>query len=176
MFAMLWYIAHLIVKHPAVHMNLITNNRPTIMMLITKADTGGAQIHVLTLIRHLKDRFQFVLVCGEEGFLTNEVAKLSVEIIIVAALQRKINLKFDYAALSELRELFEKRKPDIVHTHSSKAGVLGRIAARKSGSNAIFTAHGWAFTEGAGFLQRSYGLIVEWLVGRLRFDVIAVSE
>ena len=142
MFAMLWYIAHLIVKHPAVHMNLITNNRPTIMMLITKADTGGAQIHVLTLIRHLKDRFQFVLVCGEEGFLTNEVAKLSVEIIIVAALQRKINLKFDYAALSELRELFEKRKPDIVHTHSSKAGVLGRIAARKSGSNAIFTAHG----------------------------------
>lgn len=146
------------------------------MLLITKADIGGAQIHLLTLIRNLKVRYEFILVCGEEEFLTVAARKLSIEVIIVSSLQRQIKLSKDYSTYKKLVELIREKNPEFIHIHSSKAGIIGRLAAWKSGRKAIFTAHGWAFTEGAGLLQRSYGLGAEWLIGRLNFDVILVSK
>lgn len=79
------------------------------------------------------------------------------------------------AALHIRREL-RKLRPDLVSTHSSKSGLLGRIAARSLGLPAIFTAHGWAFTEGVPDRQRRLYVHVERIAARLCDRIITVSN
>ncbi len=150
--------------------------RPTILLVITKGDVGGAQIHCLDIMRHLKTQYQFVLVCGEKDFLTRSADDLGVEVKIIPSLKRPISPKQDWAAFRMLRTTISELKPDLVHAHSSKAGVLARLAAFSRRVPAIFTAHGWAFTEGAPRKQRCLGLFIEWALGCITTKTIAVSR
>ena len=59
----------------------------------------------------------------------------------------------DWKAFRQIRSVLKEIKPDIVTCHSSKAGLLGRLAARSLGIPVIFTAHGWAFTDGVPTLS-----------------------
>jgi glycosyltransferase involved in cell wall biosynthesis len=149
---------------------------PHVLLLITKADIGGAQIHVLSLIKSLQHKIRFTLGCGELGYLTEQAEQLGIEVIVIPKLQRQISLTMDISSVGEVRTVLRRLKPDLLHAHSSKAGVIGRLAARSTGVKSLFTAHGWAFTEGAGFLQRSYGLIIEWILARFGNGVITVSK
>ncbi len=146
------------------------------MLLITKADVGGAQVHVLEIIKRLQNQYEFVLACGEEDYLTHKAQTLGVEVHILEHLKRPISLLTDYRAIGECLDLLRKLKPDLLHCHSSKAGVIGRIAAWKTKTPSLFTAHGWSFTEGAPWLQRSYGLILESILCRLIGQVVTVSN
>ncbi|MEE9447596.1 MAG: glycosyltransferase, partial [Arenicellales bacterium] len=152
------------------------NNLPTILILITKADVGGAQVHVLEILKQLKPRYHFILATGEEDFLSKQAREIGIEVRILKHLKRAIRFQEDKFGLQEIKFLLQDIKPDIFHCHSSKAGVLGRLAAWRTGTKTIFTAHGWAFTEGAPKLQRSYGLLVESLLCRLVGSVITISD
>ena len=149
---------------------------PHVFLLITKADIGGAQIHVLSLIKSLQNKIRFTLGCGEQGYLTDQAKLLGIEVIVIPQLQRQISLTRDFSSIGEIRDVLQRLKPDLLHAHSSKAGVIGRLAARSAGIKSLFTAHGWAFTEGAGFIQRSYGLVVEWTLARIGNGIITVSK
>ena len=149
---------------------------PTVLILITKADVGGAQIHVLEIIERLKNEFTFILATGEEDFLTEQARKTGIEVRVLNHLKRPIKFLEDKKAYTECIELFLDVKPDLIHSHSSKAGVIGRLAAWRLGIPSLFTAHGWAFTEGAPLLQRAYGFAIESLLCRLVGSVITVSE
>ena len=81
----------------------------------------------------------------------------------------------DLRAVVALTRLFRHRRPDLVHLHSSKAGLLGRVAAKLSGVPAVFTAHGWAFTEGASAARRQLAIWAERLAAPLSAAIIAVS-
>ena len=147
-----------------------------IVILITKSDIGGAQIHVLNLLSHLREQYRFTLVCGEEGYLTEKAEKLGIDTIILKNLRRRISPFTDYLGYREIRRLLTELKPDCLHLHSSKAGLLGRLAAWRERVAVVFTAHGWAFTEGAGTLQRIYGLLAEWSLRYIGASVITVSQ
>ena len=131
---------------------------------------------MLNLLSYLQQQYRFTLVCGEEGFLSAKAEEFGIETIIIKNLERQISLVTDYKGYREIRRLIKKLNPDCLHLHSSKAGLLGRLAAWREGVPTVFTAHGWAFTEGAGFLQRTYGLVAEWLLGRIPGQVITVSQ
>ncbi len=154
----------------------VSQSGTTVFLIITKADIGGAQIHCLEIIKALQTRYQFVLLCGEEDFLTEAVRALQVEVLIIDSLVRPVSPKQDWKAIKTISSLITARKPKFVHAHSSKAGVIGRIAAWRAGVPSLFTAHGWAFTEGAPFKQRCLGLLSEWALGRLPAFTIAVSS
>src|SRR5205085_9941202 len=66
--------------------------------------------------------------------------------------------------------------PDLVSTHTSKAGVIGRAAARLLSLPAVFTAHGWNFAEGIGERDRSFRLRLERFFARRTARIITVSE
>ncbi len=149
--------------------------QPHIFILITRGDTGGAQQHILSLIRHLRHRIRFTLGCGESGYLVTQADKMGVETIIVPHLKRPIAPLTDIRCVRALRQILKRENPDLVHLHSSKAGVVGRLAARSIHIKSLFTAHGWAFTEGSGLVRRSYGLITEWIMARFGDGTIAVS-
>src|SRR5678815_5191264 len=103
----------------------------TICHIITKLELGGAQEVALYAVSHLdRRRFRPVLIAGPGGLLTEEARRLpGVQTVIVPSLGRRIHAVSDVFALVHLVMLLRRLKPAIVHTHSSKAGVLGRWAA-----------------------------------------------
>ena len=112
---------------------------------------------------------------GGGGPLTRQLEQRGVQHVVIPSLGRALNPFKDAYAVGQLARLLRSFEPDIVTTHSSKAGVIGRLAARLSDVPAVFTAHGWAFAEGvgpAGVLYRG----VEQMMARFSDRIITVSD
>lgn len=151
-------------------------SRRRVIILITKADVGGAQMHVLQILRELGTEFEFLLVTGAPDFLTRRAEALGVEIRIVPHLTRPIRPIDDVRAIAAIYRLVREWRPDLVHAHSFKAGIVGRLAALAAGTPCLFTAHGWSFTKGAPFLQQVIGLGIESILCRLCVGVVTISR
>jgi len=128
--------------------------RPRVAHVITRLIVGGAQETALASVVELRRRGRFdadlILgpTYGPEGTLVPEAHRLGVEPRLVRSLRREINPLLDPVALGALAVTLRRGRYDVVHTHSSKAGVLGRIAARAARVPAIVhTVHGWGFNE-----------------------------
>ena len=150
-----------------------------IVIIITRGDTiGGAQSHVITLCEGLLSRKLDVelIVGGKNNVLSNLLSGKGVPIHHIPSLNREINFLFDFIALLHLIKLFIKIKPDVVSLHSSKAGLIGRLSCKLCGIPCVFTAHGWAFTEGAKETTRFIYMVLEKLLGKITKKVIAVSN
>jgi glycosyltransferase involved in cell wall biosynthesis len=125
-----------------------------VLHLITRMIVGGAQENTMLSCAMIdRTRFPSEIVCGPEtgaeGELHTETAARGVRIRIEPSLIRAIHPWKDLVALVRLTRLLRRERFDVVHTHSSKAGILGRIAARLAGVPlVIHTAHGWAFNPG----------------------------
>lgn len=92
------------------------------------------------------DRYEKILICKEPGDLTKESEKVGVKCFYVPSLVRNISPFKDFKSFINLLSLFKYIKADIVHTHSAKTGVLGRIAAKLAGVPiVIHTVHGFSF-------------------------------
>jgi glycosyltransferase involved in cell wall biosynthesis len=119
-----------------------------VVHIITKLELGGAQQNTLYTVSHLdRTKFEPHLICGSGGILDNEARALKdVAVHFASSLEREIRPLTDYHAFHELKDLLIKLRADIVHTHSSKAGVLGRMAASAAGVPIIIhTYHGFGF-------------------------------
>jgi glycosyltransferase involved in cell wall biosynthesis len=149
-----------------------------IAFIITRADSiGGAQIHVRDLAFRLAAGGHTVTVLtGREGELTRMLAEKNISWLIIKNLVRPIRPVRDLLAILETRRLLKKLKPDIVSTHTAKAGMVGRVAAWLAGIPAIFTAHGWQFAEGISGVQRFFVETIERLTSRMCGKIITVSE
>ena len=123
----------------------------TICHIITRMIVGGAQENtLLTIIDHIEKGHNVILITGEsqgpEGELLKNKKFSDFRIITSPSLVRNLNIAKDIRAYKELKRILGDIKPDVVHTHSSKAGILGRAAA--SAVNVPFichTVHGQAF-------------------------------
>jgi glycosyltransferase involved in cell wall biosynthesis len=114
---------------------------------ITRSDDlGGAQIHVRDLASALKEAgHDVVVLAGGGGVLARQLEERGVEIVTLRHMARSIRPLSDFLALRELVGHLRRIRPDIISTHSSKAGILGRVAGRRLGIPTITTAHGWLF-------------------------------
>jgi len=134
-------------------MNYLTNSNNAIRVLhiITRLIVGGAQENTMYTAQLLdKSRFDVEIVSGpqtgSEGSLIEEVRQRRIPLSIISELVRNLNPFYDLSALVKLVIHIRKAKYAIVHTHSSKAGILGRLAARIAGVPVIIhTVHGWSF-------------------------------
>lgn len=114
---------------------------------------GGAQETVL-LAAALADRSRFdpVIVCGpqtgSEGSLHDEARRRGIELLVVPELVREVQPVKDARVIPALTRLFRQLGFDVVHTNSSKAGIVGRVAARRAGvGRVVHTVHGWPFHD-----------------------------
>ena len=116
--------------------------------------------------------FDRYLICKEEGPLTIEAQKYGIKCLFVKSLVREISLKNDVKALWCLWKLIKQHNFDIVHTHSSKTGVLGRVAAWLNSTKLIVhTVHGFSFPAAKNKLQKLFFCLME-KIGSLCGDVI----
>ncbi|HIV70872.1 MAG TPA: glycosyltransferase family 4 protein [Candidatus Aquabacterium excrementipullorum] len=146
------------------------------LQIITLSEMGGAQRHVFDLIRTLRPRVHMTLVVGAHGWLEEQVRAIGVDCHVLPNLARSVNPWRDLQALTQLVRLIRESEPDLVHLHSSKAGLLGRIAARIVGVPAVFTAHGWGFKPGVPLRRRYAVFVAEALAARLAARIICVSS
>lgn len=116
---------------------------------ITRLILGGAQQNTMETCAYLDpSRFEPLIISGpetgSEGEIISEVRRRKIPLTIIPELIRKPDPIKDVSALKKMVGLFKSEKPHIVHTHSSKAGILGRWAARLAGVPVIVhTVHGW---------------------------------
>jgi glycosyltransferase involved in cell wall biosynthesis len=115
--------------------------------VITRLDLGGAQENTLYTVSRLGPAYRPRLVCGPGGLLDADAARIpGLEVTFEPSLVRPIRPALDLLALGRLTRLFRAERPRIVHTHSSKAGILGRLAARLAGVPVVVhTIHGFGF-------------------------------
>src|SRR5258708_6692727 len=147
-----------------------------VLYLITKADLGGAQVHILDLLHGFRNTLEPVVATGEDGYFTEAVRRLGIPCHVVPNLVHPIQPMRDFRALGEVSRLIRSVRADVVHAHTSKAGVIGRLAARAVGVPSIFTAHTWCFAEGTSWKWRVAGIPAERLAGWFSSAIINVSD
>lgn len=134
--------------------------------------SGVQRVCLDELIRLDPRTFDRYLICKEEGPLTIEAQKYGIKCLFVKSLVREISLKNDFKALWYLWKLIKQHNFDIVHTHSSKTGVLGRVAAWLGRTKLIVhTVHGFSFPAAKNKLQKLLFYLME-KIGSLCGDVI----
>lgn len=148
-----------------------------IVYVITSGNIGGAQIHLRDLIKYRPRDVEVHVVMGNKGWLWEELRTFpDVYLYEIRSLVRSISPIKDTYALIALINLLRRIKPTVVHCHSSKAGILGRIAGKLMKVPSVFTAHGWAFTEGVSKRQQKIYKIIESCAANLTEKIICVSN
>ena len=161
-----------------------------VMHVITRLDHGGsARNTMLTVLGHEYERFQPIVVAGTSGRWDAQGGAVATELnrqrleaagvscCLIDSLTREVNPIKDLLALRALMRLLGRERPALVHTHTSKAGALGRLAAWLSGIPAVVhTPHGHVFYGHFGALASHGFLLVERLLARVTTRLIALTE
>lgn len=161
-----------------------------IVHIITRLDRGGSAINTLFTCLGLNEKYKLVLVHGLslESQMTDrekqsvdsgieKAVKGGVKVIALSSLVRKISPVQDLCAFFSLWRLLIREKPSIVHTHTSKAGILGRWAAKMAGIPIIVhTPHGHVFYgHFADFISRIF-LVLEKITSPITDIIVALTE
>lgn len=149
-----------------------------IAYIITAVDHyGGAQVHIKDITQWMRDRGHNVTVmAGSPGIVSDTLLAHDIPFREIPSLKRFIHPWQDLRAFFQTRRILKSIKPDIVSCHSSKAGIIGRLAAWSLGIPGVFTAHGWAFTEGISSRKRQFYAVIERLCAMISAHIITVSQ
>jgi glycosyltransferase involved in cell wall biosynthesis len=142
-------------------------------------ELGGAQDNTLYTLENLSpERYEKYLITGQGGMRDKEAKQSSAYITyFVPSLKREINPAWDLIALFKLVKLLRGLKPDIVHTHSSKAGILGRWAAFLARTPVIIhTFHGFGFNDFQKPAKKAVLVLSERITAFVTTAFIAVSK
>ncbi|MGB0886485.1 MAG: glycosyltransferase [Vicingaceae bacterium] len=152
-----------------------------VLRIINRFNIGGPTYNAAYLTKYLGDNFETLLVGGvkyeEEESSEFIVTQLGLTPIVIPEMQRSINFKEDKKAYRKLVELIKEFKPDIVHTHASKAGTLGRLAAAKCNVPVIVhTFHGHVFHSYFGKAKTLFYKTIERWLAKKSTKIIAISD
>jgi glycosyltransferase involved in cell wall biosynthesis len=149
---------------------------------VLEATTGGTRTHLNLLAENLdRSRFEQIFICSalrDPGFLDDIVVYRDRAIqVCLVDMCRAIRPIRDLRSFIRLYGLFKMDRPDLVHTHSSKAGFLGRLAARAAGVPAVVhTPHVFAFEQTSNDLLKRALLLVERIAALWADRLICVSQ
>lgn len=149
---------------------------------ITRLIVGGAQENTMYTAALLDpQRYQVTVLSGpqtgSEGSLIEEVRGKGVPLVILPDLVREVHPWRDLRALWKLYRFLRRERFTVVHTHSSKAGVLGRLAARWAGIPVIVhTIHGWSFHDHMSASLRRIYVAMERRMALLSDALIVVTD
>lgn len=135
-------------------------SKPKILRIINRFNLGGPTFNAAYLTKYLENDFETLLVGGQkdESEASSEfiVEKLGLHPRLLNSMRRKINFFNDLSSYRELKKIIKEFKPDIVHTHASKAGAVGRLAAYHCNVPVIVhTFHGNVFKGYFGSFKTS---------------------
>jgi len=155
-----------------------------VVYILTKLELGGAQKVCLALSKGTKEAgHKVTLISGSQGILTEQATQLG-ETFFLNSFKREIgirslwsDLKTFFAIIGILRSLKKQSSHLIVHTHSTKAGFIGRWAALFAGiKKRVHTIHGYGFHDHSPWLQWYILVSIEWLCSLITTHYVCVSH
>lgn len=162
-----------------------------IVHIITRLDKGGSAENILTTCEYfvykkqpVKSNYEIVLLYGGQQKLQATKYGLQFKNYYVKELQRSVSIVKDFIAFIKILNIIKKEKPDIVHTHSSKAGILGRWAAfllrtmntKLRTLKIIHTPHGHIFYGYYNKLITTMFILIEKITAKITDKLIALTE
>lgn len=153
--------------------------KKNLLYIITKLELGGAQRQLLLLIRNLDTtKYNIFLLTSSKGFLIPDALSIKeLKLATLWSLDRPINPLKDALAFISIYKFIKRNKIDIVHTHSSKAGILGRWAAKLANVKLILhTIHGWSFHPYQNWLINNLFIFLEKITSLITDKFIVVCE
>ena len=161
-------------------MNFNLQRKIKVAHIIARIITGGADENTLFTMEGLdKNKYEVDLITGEEfdEIILNKVKNNHFNIIRIKGLKWKLNFLYDPIILIKLIKLLKENHYDIVHTHTTKAGILGRVAARIAGVPVIVHGlHGSTFQAFNSGLHNWLLFLFKRLTGKFTDAYISVSE
>lgn len=154
---------------------------PKVLRIINRFNLGGPTYNAAYLSKYLSKDYDTLLVGGikdqAEGSSEFIVDNLGLHPIIIPEMRRSLNPANDLIAYRKLTKLIRKYKPDIVHTHASKAGTLGRLAAIRNNVPVILhTFHGHVFHSYFGSSTTGFIINIEQGLAEKTTKIIAISD
>lgn len=151
-----------------------------VVHLITRMNVGGAAGYIVDMCRRLpRDEFAQAVITGPtdacEGSVLEQLDGTGVGVTLLPELHRAPSPLADLRALGAVRRQLAAMRPDLVHTHTAKAGWLGREAARALGIPALHHVHGWAALHQRGPARALY-LTLERRAARSAARLLVVTE
>lgn len=172
-----YYFSELVFQFQNFHSIMATK----ILRIINRFNLGGITYNVAYLSKYLSQDFETLLIGGaeEEGEESSLhiTENLGLKPVIIDELQRSVGLKSDYAAYKRIKQIIKEYKPDIVHTHASKAGAVGRLAAIHCKVPVIVhTFHGHVFHSYFGKIKTIFFKNIERYLAKRTNAIIAISD
>lgn len=151
--------------------------KPHVLLLVTLSEWGGAQHIVYLLARYLRADYEITVGCAPGGELVDKLTQEGIRVVSIPEFTRNLHPLKDLRALWRLYCFIKSERFDLVHAHSTKAGLIGRLAARLAGIRSIvFSAHGWPFTEGRSLWKRRLLALMERVAAYCSTKIVCVSE
>ncbi len=149
-----------------------------IIQLITGSTSfGGAEAHVRDLAIGLRARGHECIVMGPgEGLFADQLRANSVPLVTISTLRKRIHPFWDLISLIRVMLAMRQLRPDIIATHTSKAGLIGRLAAKLMGVPSSFTPHGLSFINRQNGKLIRFRLLLERLALNLGSRIITVCD
>ncbi|MCW8896800.1 MAG: glycosyltransferase [Flavobacteriales bacterium] len=152
-----------------------------ILRIINRFNLGGPTFNAAYLTKYIGDEFETLLIGGEkdetEASSTFILDSLGLTPTIIPEMKREIGFKEDKIAYKKLKDIIKEFQPDIVHTHASKAGTLGRMAAYKCKVPVIVhTFHGHVFHSYFGKTKTVFYKNIERYLAKKSTKIIAISD
>ncbi len=154
---------------------------PRILRILNRFNLGGPTYNAAYLTKYLDNDYETLLVGGANNaseknsqFIVNQ---LGIDPLIIPSMKRELSPGDDYKSYRQLTKIIRDFNPHIVHTHASKAGAIGRLAAIKQNVPVIVhTFHGHVFESYFGPLKTSMYKNIERYLAKNSSRIIAISE
>ncbi|MDP9093378.1 MAG: glycosyltransferase [Actinomycetota bacterium] len=144
------------------------SDRVHVAIVVTRFEAGAGAVALRGAMGLDPDRFRISVIAGSGNRLLNEAVAAGFDVTVEPALRPEIALRSDWLALRRLESMLSARRVDVVHTHSAKAGVVGRCAARRAGiGRIIHTYHGFPFHEFQSVARRATYVRIERQLGTI---------
>jgi len=153
---------------------------PRILRIINRFNLGGPTFNAAYLTKYMPPEYETLLIGGLQDDLEESslriIEDLELSPYIIPRMFREVDLKNDLKSLKMIKEIINEFKPDIVHTHASKAGALGRIAALQLNVPIIVhTFHGHVFHSYFGTMKTTIYKMIERYLAKRSSAIIAIS-
>jgi len=154
---------------------------PKILRIVNRFNLGGPVFNAAYLTKYLSPEYETLLVGGEkephEDSSTYVLDNLGVDYLVLPEMKRPVSLGDDYRAYKTICRIIREFRPDIIHTHASKAGLIGRLAAKKTGVPiVVHTYHGHVFHSYFGKLKTTIFTAFERYLSTQTTKIIAISQ
>ncbi len=154
----------------------MSGSKVEVAQIVTRFIAGAGGVALRGALHLDPDRYRVTIVTGEGGPLADRARQAGMKVLIEPSLVSPISPRNDAAALARLTSICRREGFDVVHTHSAKAGALGRVAARRAGVPVVVhTYHGFPFHDFQDPIRHAAYVAIERRLARITDHVLVIG-